>query len=188
MLDHLCHILVVREGALADSDVDWILVGVINSIEMLGVASNIEERSRFRLAIKQVSDVFESDEDLVLADRLLTTADALLIGLVKKELWHNMDLKVAIETTVIVVIMAGERGLFKSQFLIGVNLGDEEGDRLINHALDSSLRRFCLGIVEELKMIASVNSDTLFVHRFIYTTIVVSKEASVLHNLDASVF
>lgn len=106
MLDHLCHILVVREGALADSDVDWILVGVINSIEMLGVASNIEERSRFRLAIKQVSDVFESDEDLVLADRLLTTADALLIGLVKKELWHNMDLKVAIETTVIVVIMA----------------------------------------------------------------------------------
>ena len=181
MLDHLGHIMVVGEGALADSDVDWIFVGVINSVEMLGVAVNIEERSRFRLAIKQVSDVFESDEDLVLA------------------LWDEMNLKVAIETTVIVVIMVGERGLVESHFLsriqvhyqlslCGVNLRDEEGDRLINHALDSSLRRFCLGIVEELKMIASVNSDTLFVERFSNTTIVVKEEASVLHNLDASVF
>lgn len=71
VLDHLVIVLIVSQGALSDLDIQtWLgsrgcRFRVISLEKIFGILANVEHRGLFRSAIKQVSKILKTDDNLV---------------------------------------------------------------------------------------------------------------------------
>ena len=145
------------------------LLRVLSCVKIKAVLLEVEHGGLGWGTIKQISQVFKSDEDLISCLR------------------EEMDLKVAIKLSNI--DFRSGNALSES---VSKGLCHEESNRFIDLELHLALLGGNFSVVEELNEVAGVDLDAHFVRVFLIkrltnTTAIIVQETPVLHDLDDTI-